>query len=188
MIRMFLDDCRAYIGSLRLRAVWRTRGVHVAPGAGIRGHVEIGPGAIIGRDAVLVAGPNARIVVGAGAVINHRCFITAKRFIEIGANVLFANNVFVSDHGHELGDGSRAVVRLGATTPVPVRIGAGAFIGINVVVLAGSGIGNGAVIGANSVVTGEIPARAVAVGAPARVIRNRTIHMEQRSRHATQAV
>ncbi len=53
----------------------------------------------------------------------------------------------------------------------PVRIGDNVWLGDGVAVLAGADIGDGCVIGANSVVTGPIPPRTVAVGAPARVVR-----------------
>ncbi len=52
-----------------------------------------------------------------------------------------------------------------------VRIGAGAWLGQNVVVMPGVTIGCNAVIGANSVVTSDVPDHSVAVGAPARLIR-----------------
>jgi hypothetical protein len=69
-------------------------------------------------------------------------------------------------------DGSRRIV--GQLVPPeperPVRIGAGSWLGHGTVVLPGAQIGEHVVIGANSVVTGEIPAFTVAVGAPARVV------------------
>jgi galactoside O-acetyltransferase len=57
---------------------------------------------------------------------------------------------------------------------LPVRIGSGAWLGFNVSVLAGVTIGEGAVIGAGSIVTRDIPAWVVAAGNPARVIREQT--------------
>ncbi|WP_420063936.1 acyltransferase [Microbacterium marmarense] len=57
------------------------------------------------------------------------------------------------------------------TRIAPVRIRRGAWLGQNVVVMPGVEIGAGAVIGANSVVTSDVPPRTIAVGAPARVIR-----------------
>ena len=59
------------------------------------------------------------------------------------------------------------------TTKGPVNIGHGVWIGDNVIVLSGVQIGNGAVIGAGSIVTKNIPPYAIAVGNPARVIKKR---------------
>ena len=52
-----------------------------------------------------------------------------------------------------------------------VEIGKGSWIGSGAIILPGSKIGEHVVIGANSVVTGEIPSHSVAVGSPARVVR-----------------
>ena len=57
------------------------------------------------------------------------------------------------------------------TTPKPIKIGNGCWIGANVVVLPGVTIGDGTVIGAGSVVTKDIPANVVAVGNPCHVLR-----------------
>jgi acetyltransferase-like isoleucine patch superfamily enzyme len=56
----------------------------------------------------------------------------------------------------------------------PVRVGAGADVGVNAVILPGVIIGAGAMIGAGAVVTEDVPAFAVAAGVPARVLRYRT--------------
>jgi len=55
----------------------------------------------------------------------------------------------------------------------PVRVGAGADIGVNAVLLPGVHIGEGAIVGAGAVVTRDVPAYAIAAGVPARVMRSR---------------
>jgi acetyltransferase-like isoleucine patch superfamily enzyme len=84
---------------------------------------------------------------------------------------LLARNVYVSDHVHAFRDLERAVLEQGVDRVEPVEIGDGAWLGQNVVVCPGVSIGRGAVIGANSVVREDVPDYAVAVGAPARVVR-----------------
>ena len=64
-----------------------------------------------------------------------------------------------------------AVLDQGVERIAPVKVGDGAWLGQNVVVGPGVSIGSGAVIGANSVVLDDVPDHAVAVGAPARVVR-----------------
>ena len=73
--------------------------------------------------------------------------------------------------GNHLVDGPGPVRRLGFDD-TSVTIGAGAWVGANACVIACS-VGEGAVIGAGAVVTSDVPARAVAVGVPARVVRTR---------------
>ena len=68
-------------------------------------------------------------------------------------------------------DPDRAVLEQGLDRIAPVTVGDGAWLGQNVFVGPGVSIGAGAVVGANSVVTSDVPARGVAVGAPARVVR-----------------
>ena len=57
------------------------------------------------------------------------------------------------------------------TDPRPVRVGLGTWLGIGVVVLPGVTIGQGCVVGANAVVTSDLPDYAIAAGVPARVLR-----------------
>ena len=174
-LRLIGQDARSYLHSVVLRARWARQGVRVMSGAVIktRGRVLIEPGATIGGDSVIVAGDPAAVVeIGAGTKVNRRCFITAKRRITIGRHVLFSNNVFICDHLHAFDDIGTPVKRQGATEPRPVEIGEGTWLGINVVVMPGVRVGRHCVIGANSVVTGDVPDYAVAVGAPARVVRN----------------
>ncbi|WP_367115075.1 hypothetical protein [Thiocapsa sp.] len=57
------------------------------------------------------------------------------------------------------------------TKPQPIRIGLGSWIGQNVVIMPGVSIGTCTIVGANSVVTRNLPSRAIAVGAPARVVK-----------------
>jgi acetyltransferase-like isoleucine patch superfamily enzyme len=175
VLRLIGRDVHGYLHAVGLRARWARQGVRVMPGAVIkaRGRVEIERGAIIGGDSVIVAGePEAVVEIGAGTKVNRRCFITAKRRIAIGRHVLFSNNVFICDHLHAFDDLGTPVMRQGATEARPVEIGEGTWLGINVVVMPGVRVGRHCVIGANSVVTHDVPDFGVAVGAPARLVRS----------------
>ena len=97
--------------------------------------------------------------------------ITAVREVVIEEAVELARGVYISDHMHGFDDPDVPIRDQPLERVAPVRIGRGAWLGQNVVVMPGVTIGAGAVIGANSVVTRDVPARTVAVGAPARVIR-----------------
>lgn len=112
-----------------------------------------------------------QVSIGRDFSATGRLFISSREKITIGNHVLLANNVRIYDSNHgmnpELEDGYE-------NQPLqtkPVCIEDGVWCGDNVMILAGAKIGAHSVIGAGSIVTGEIPAYSVAVGAPARVIK-----------------
>jgi len=97
--------------------------------------------------------------------------VVAFKEIVIEDDVMFAANVFVSDGSHGTTTGETPYKYQGITNIAAIRIGRGSWIGQNTVIMPGVTIGELAVIGANSVVTRDVPARSVAVGAPARVVK-----------------
>lgn len=97
--------------------------------------------------------------------------ISAVLSVVIEDGVEFARGVYVSDHSHSFDLADVPIRDQPIARQAPVRIGAGSWLGQNVVVLPGVTIGRGCVIGANSVVRDDVPDRCVAVGAPARVVR-----------------
>jgi acetyltransferase-like isoleucine patch superfamily enzyme len=117
-------------------------------------------------------GEEVALSIGDGTSIAGTCVLSAVSSVRLGRKVLLARNVYVSDHIHAYDDPTAAVLDQGLTRVEPVEIADGAWLGQNVVVCPGVTIGAGAVVGANAVVTADVPARSVAVGAPARVIRH----------------
>ena len=110
------------------------------------------------------------LVIGDGCVIGHFNEIYATKSIVLEASVLTADRVYISDnlHGYELPDIpilKQSIKQIGT-----VRIVEGSWLGMGVAVI-GANIGKHCVIGANAVVTKDIPDFSVAVGIPARVIR-----------------
>lgn len=105
-----------------------------------------------------------RVTATAGLQIASQCEVV------IEDDVMFASNVFINDasHGYE-----NAVIPF-KYQPLfkidPIHIGKGAWVGQNAVILSGVTIGELSIIGANSVVTGSIPEKCIAVGNPAKVI------------------
>jgi acetyltransferase-like isoleucine patch superfamily enzyme len=110
---------------------------------------------------------SGRIELGRGVFVGHHCTLAARESIEIGAGTYLAELVSIRDHDHRVG----APPSSGDMAVDPVVIGSDVWIGAKVTVLRGARIGPGAVIGANAVVSGEVPARSVCAGVPARVIR-----------------
>lgn len=133
--------------------------------------VLIGPGSwlmVIGDD-----NPGIVMEIHDRVRINQTS-ITAVRSVVIEEAVGIARGCYISDHSHGFDDADVPIRDQAVGTVAPVRICRGAWLGQNVVVMPGVTIGAGAVIGANSVVTRDVPARTVAVGSPARVIRTLT--------------
>ena len=115
------------------------------------------------------------IKIGDNVLLQNDTHITAIGNIEIGDNVLFGSSVLVSDNNH-----GNCSMYTDLTIPPRKRnlyskgsiiIEKNVWIGDKATILGGVHIGEGAVIGANSVVTKNIPSYSIAVGVPARIIK-----------------
>lgn len=111
-----------------------------------------------------------KLVIGDGTYIGHFCHIYSSSSIKIGEKVLIADKVYLSDNRHSYKDAALAVIDQPVEQLGTVVIGDGAWLGENVCVI-GAKVGKKSVVGANSVVTKDIPDYAVAVGAPAIIIK-----------------
>ena len=115
--------------------------------------------------------------IGENCEMGDYCHIVATESVTIGDNFLCASKVFISDTNHGLYNGAEECSRPNEIPSKrklcnsPIRIGNNVWIGENVVVLAGVNIGDGAIIGANSVVNKDVEANSIAVGVPAKVIK-----------------
>lgn len=106
------------------------------------------------------------IHLGRRVFINAGCRFQDQGGITIGDDCLIGHNAVIATLQHDIAPSRRADL-----VPSPVVIGRNVWLGANVTVLPGVTIGDDAVIGAGSVVTKDVPARTVAVGSPARVVR-----------------
>ncbi|MGA7218559.1 MAG: hypothetical protein WBX38_09600 [Candidatus Sulfotelmatobacter sp.] len=116
-----------------------------------------------------------RIVIGEHVRASHFVHIAATNFVQIGDHVLMGSKVMITDHNHGLYSRD---AHSSPQTPPSLRlldsdrrtvIGRNVWLGDGVVVTAGASIGEGSVIGANSVVVGGVPAFTIAAGMPATV-------------------
>jgi acetyltransferase-like isoleucine patch superfamily enzyme len=137
--------------------------------------ITIGDRSVIRIGTILDTGYHGKIDIGAGTELGPYCELRGLGGVVVGDKCLFARNVTILSSEHVVDDATAPVVDQGNRSML-TTVGAGAWLGANVVVLAGVRIGAGAVIGANAVVRDDIPAGAVAVGAPARVVRTRAGH------------
>ena len=108
--------------------------------------------------------------IGKGCAIGDFCHITAVRKVQIENYVLMANHVYISDNLHAYQDINIPIIKQDVVFKSAVNIGTGTWIGENVCII-GASIGKNCVIGANSVVTKDIPDYCIAVGSPARIIK-----------------
>lgn len=115
--------------------------------------------------------------IGENVRIGDNVHIVAQQSVSIGDNCLFASKIFISDTDHGELKGTEE-----HTSPLvppssrplvsrPVTIGKNVWIGENAVILSGVSIGDGCIIGANSVVNNDIPSYSIAAGVPARIIK-----------------
>jgi acetyltransferase-like isoleucine patch superfamily enzyme len=123
---------------------------------------------VLGPGTQAILGPEAELRIGGWTYISGNSQVLCRESVEIGPLCAIAWNVLIMDSdSHELSVGG--VVR---PQTAPVRIGHHVWLGAGVTVLKGVHIGDGAVIGAGSIVTTDIPARSLAAGAPARILKD----------------
>ncbi len=141
-------------------------------------YIELGADCIVGPYSTLSAGVMPGhvpdhipvVTIGDRCLIGKGSGIVGHFSIEIGDDVFTGHHVYVTDANHGYEDVTLPIGKQFAA-PRPVSIGAGSWLGHGTVVLPGSMIGEHVVVGAGSVVTGKLPSFSVAVGNPARVIR-----------------
>lgn len=113
----------------------------------------------------------SKLTIGNNVRCTSRCRITCAGHITIENDVLIAPDVFITDHNHGMNPDTK-----GGYFPQPlvikdVVIGEGVWLGQRVCVMPGVTVGAHSIVGANSVVTHDVPPFSIAVGAPARVVK-----------------
>jgi carbonic anhydrase/acetyltransferase-like protein (isoleucine patch superfamily) len=135
------------------------------------GRLELGEHVLLEPGVWLTAQAPGRIAIGEGTFLNLGVQVAALDRVEIGAHCMFANGCFVTDSDHRFDDLSKPVTWQGFTSKGPTHVGDKTWCGANVVITSGVTVGERCVIGANAVVTRDLPPFSIAAGAPARVIR-----------------
>ena len=109
--------------------------------------------------------------IGSGTYIGRFATLACVNRLIIGSNILISDRVFIGDAVHGFLQINVPIKDQPLTSPGPVTIGDGTWIGIGVSILPNVVIGRNCVIGANSVVTRNVPDFCIAAGNPAKVIR-----------------
>ncbi len=141
-------------------------------------YIHIGEGTLFGPQITLSAGmvPGQQMVTDPVISVGDRCLfgkgsgIVGHLGIHIGDDVWTGHHVYITDQNHGYEDLGLPISKQ-VMPEQPVSIGDGSWLGHGTVVLPGVRIGRHVVVGANSVVTSDLPDNCVAAGVPARVIK-----------------
>jgi acetyltransferase-like isoleucine patch superfamily enzyme len=133
--------------------------------------IRIGDGVFVGRNTILSC-KNGDIELADGTNIGFNCEVFSASRVTVGASSLIAAYTYIIGGDHDFSNPS-APVLMQARKSAGVTIGAGVGLGAGAKILDGVAIGDHAIVGAGAVVRSSIPARAVAVGVPARVVSSR---------------
>jgi acetyltransferase-like isoleucine patch superfamily enzyme len=134
------------------------RWVHIGDGNSLRAHegsLRLGDKVVFGKDNV----------------------VNTYIDIEFGDSVLVADWCYICDFDHRMDDITVPIKDQGIVK-TPVRIGPDTWIAAKCTVLRGTTIGRGCVLGSHAVVKGTVPDYSIAVGAPAKVVKNRQLAWE----------
>lgn len=174
----------------RLAATWRARlaaltgvetgrGVSIGPACEVsfgpaparRGQIVLGDHVQISRG-VLLHPYGGSITIGADVHLGPYTMVYGHGGVSIGKDTLISPGCRIFSSNHTVPP-DQTIIRSQPDLPLPVAIGCDVWLGAGVIVLGGVTIGDGCVVGAGAVVTGDLPSFSVALGTPARVVRNR---------------
>ncbi|GAB3424780.1 acyltransferase [Flindersiella endophytica] len=147
-------------------------------GKHVRASVRSGYGRlIIGRwvhlgDGTRLFAHEGTLRIGDKAVFGSEVTVTCYLDVEIGGSTLVADWVYISDFDHVTTDLKQPIKDQGLVKS-PVRVGRDCWLGIRSTVLRGARVGTGVVVGAHSVVRGEVPDEVIVAGVPAKPVKDR---------------
>ncbi len=164
--------------SLRLKGLDSGQRLHLEGNIEITSpkRVHLGCRVKLGKDIYLGAWPQGELIIGNDSYIGRGSIILAHKSVTIGNDCLIAPGCHITDVNHGIEPGM--LIRKQQLVSKSVRIGNDVWVGAGASILPGVTIGDGAVIGARSVVTHDVPANAVVVGVPAKLLRYRTKNSE----------
>jgi acetyltransferase-like isoleucine patch superfamily enzyme len=179
---MQMDGMAAIEDGVRIRFAANVRlgrGAYLDHGAYLHacpGGISLGPESLVMKNAILHVYnfrhlPHSGITIGARSLIGESCILRGQGGITIGDDVYLGTLVQILAVNHVFADISRPISHQGITAQ-GISIGDGSWIGSGAIILDGVRIGRNVVIGAGAVVTKDVPDYCIAVGNPARVVRD----------------
>ncbi len=137
------------------------------------GAVTLDANVQVNRETIMQTGAGGLVEVGRDTSIQPRCIFSAYvGAIRVGQNVQIAPYCTFYSYNHAFAPGQR-IIDQPLQSKGGITIGDDAWLGVGVTVLDGVHIGSGAVVGAGSVVTRDIPDQAIAAGNPAKIVKHR---------------
>lgn len=136
--------------------------------------IVLGAGVALDSGVVLLcSGPvqGNKLIIRSGTYVNRYTIFDAHQHLEVGRDCMIGPHCYITDADH--GKQPGVSVKEQKMEHAPVIIEDEVWLGANVIVLPGVRIGKGTVVGAGSVVTRDLPSNAIAIGAPAKVVRMR---------------
>lgn len=141
-----------------------------AKGEANRG-LELGDGVYIGRNAIVYT-KGGDIELAPGVNVSHNCELFSSNLLSVGRGTFIAAYSYLLSGGeYELDTNTPLAEQSGTHSRGPTRVGKNVWIAAHCVVADGATMGDNAVLGAGSVLMGEVPAGSLAAGAPAKVVR-----------------
>lgn len=113
---------------------------------------------------VAINGKSKNLLVGSDSYFGYKVDLSTHGLIEVGSKVVINDNVVILTATHDLADAQWKIIKKN------VRIGDNAWIATNSLIMPGVNIGEGAVVGAGSVVREDIPSGGIVIGNPARIV------------------
>ncbi len=138
-----------------------------------KGQIELGKNVKVRPGTGLYCNKNCSLILSDNCEIGRDSTIASHNKVFLGKGVLTGPHVFISDHNHEYQNIDVPIYKQGVRMfpGDSIFIDEGSWLGTNVVIVGNVHIGKNCVIGANSVVTKDIPDFCVAVGIPARIVK-----------------
>ena len=177
------DKIKGMLGWLQVKrfGVTAGQGVYIGKNCSLKGkeHITLEDAVTVRPYAQIWSG-GGTVRIGQGSEIGERCRISIANSLNIGKKVLLSPNVYITDCDHEYRNLGIPVIDQGIVQKgQTVSIGDGSYIGINAVIVGNVKIGKHCVIGANSVVTKDVPDYCVAVGSPAKLSKRYSMEVQQ---------
>lgn len=154
---------RAGWNKLRYGNRWKVHPLQrISPGCRIRlydrGSIEIQRNTELERGCDVQVHASGKLVIGSGTYLNRYCIISAHQSVSIGSGCMFGPGVKIFDNNHRFSKekGVQSELSTGA-----IRVGNRCWIAADAVLLKGASIGDGSVIGAGCVISGEVPAGSI---------------------------
>ena len=200
---VFMHDPSQYAASVRnayWKKKLKHMGENVVIGTGVKiinpQYVSLGDNVLLSNDVTLIARGKGGITIGDRTRLCERVYLDTEsaetgyitiendvyigtgttlfghKGLEIGDHVLMAQNITLTPYSHIFDDPNRSIIEQGGHSK-KVTIGRDSYIGMRCAVMYSGDIGEGSIIGAGSTVVKPIPPYSVAVGCPARVIKER---------------